>query len=640
MRANHPVSIGCFSFSDWSSDSSVARFIRNAEQEYSLNKNHRHRFSAVRYLCVPLLALGVAGGVGQSAAAAELNNREAVIPPQCYTRTEGKHNPCYICHQSHPDGSRINVMDDGDIQGEYSFSAIGETNQWLNLFKPRQEAIQSVSDASILDYVKNDNYSVLMTQDSAGYTPDLEQYADPDQAFDTQGFSRDGSGWVAFNYKPLPSTFWPTNGSFDDVVIRLPVEFRQLNDQTENRSAYLLNLSLVEMAIKDLDQISIPETDEALFAVDLDGNGIVSTTTVMQRRERYLGAAGHIEVLRQQYPVGTEFLHSVRYLDVSESGDVVAAPRFKELRYARKIKAHTEQALAFLYNQEHREKEEERLPTYSWAKPAGEAGLNNKMGWIVQGWIEDEAGALRRQSYEENFYCMGCHTSIGTTIDQTFAFPRKITGADGWGYLNLKGMKDVSSRGEQEGEILTYFRRVGGGDEFRQNQEILERWFDDNGSVDAEKVKAADVYQLLAPTPERALALNKAYQQVVLEQSFYLGRDAVLGDPVNVYEHVQQDQAPVLSATRQFHYDIRLDWSGFTVPPVSTLAVAEKTATDSSGNNSDTASGGSFNWLYSVILLAMWQLIYWVSSRSSGRRFATPLLDKKTTSIQELRNNS
>ncbi len=26
-------------------------------------------------------------------------NREAVIPPMCYTKTEGKYNPCYVCHQ-------------------------------------------------------------------------------------------------------------------------------------------------------------------------------------------------------------------------------------------------------------------------------------------------------------------------------------------------------------------------------------------------------------------------------------------------------------------------------------------------------------------------------------------------------------
>jgi hypothetical protein len=26
-------------------------------------------------------------------------NNEATVPPQCYTKTEGRHNPCYTCHQ-------------------------------------------------------------------------------------------------------------------------------------------------------------------------------------------------------------------------------------------------------------------------------------------------------------------------------------------------------------------------------------------------------------------------------------------------------------------------------------------------------------------------------------------------------------
>ena len=146
-------------------------------------------------------------GASVDAASSTLSNREAVIPPQCYTRTEGEHNPCYICHQSHPAGTRVNVMDDGDIQGAYSFSEIGETNQWSNLFKPRHQEIQSVSDERILEYVGEDNYQPLTQLASAGYVPDLEHYANPEQAFDSQGFAKDGSGWVAFNYKPLPSTF-------------------------------------------------------------------------------------------------------------------------------------------------------------------------------------------------------------------------------------------------------------------------------------------------------------------------------------------------------------------------------------------------------------------------------------------------
>ncbi|MGV6807054.1 MAG: hypothetical protein ACWA5K_04030, partial [bacterium] len=135
-------------------------------------------------------------------------------------------------------------------------------------------------------------------------------------------------------------------------------------------------------------------------------------------------------------------------------------------------------------------------------------GLYNGSGWMVLGFIEDAQGNLRQQSLEEQYYCMGCHGSIGSTLDQTFAFPRKLLGKSGWGYINLKGMSDAPNLGETQGEIHTYLQRVGGGDEFRQNQEMLQRWFDSEGNVDASKLAAKDVYQLITPSRERALALN------------------------------------------------------------------------------------------------------------------------------------
>ncbi|MDP2607565.1 MULTISPECIES: hypothetical protein [unclassified Oceanobacter] len=518
------------------------------------------------------------------ASAETMHNHEAVIPPQCYTQTEGKFNPCYVCHQSHPQGTRINYMDDGDIQGDYSFSELGETNHWSNLFKPRLAEIANVSDEYILDYVRQDNYSALMATPNAGYTPDLTHLADPRLAFDGQGFARDGSGWVAFNYKPLPSTFWPTNGSFDDVMIRLPPVFRQDTGGNDSRSLYLLNLSLLEMTIKDLDNISIPVTDESLLGLDLDGDNTLGLAVRMQRREQYLGAAATIDLVRQQYPVGTEFIHTVRYLDISRHGDIEPSRRLKELRYSRKYRQLSEVALRYAFNQEHREKAEEKLPHYSWAQPASQAGMNNKLGWQIQGWIENESGDLRLQNYEENAFCMGCHTTTGTHIDSTLAFPRKVTGAAGWGYINLKGMNDVANYGDSLGEIASYFERVGGGDEFRQNGEMIERWFNGDGSVNKAAVATADVYTLLIPSTERALALNKAYQRTVLEQSFYLGRDAVLGDPVNVFATVDQDHVPVLPASRQYHYDLRLQW-----PDLSPAMVAADISSPDSHRNESAA---------------------------------------------------
>lgn len=81
-----------------------------------------------------------------AAVAGVIYNPEAVIPPQCYTRTESHYNPCYTCHQSHPVGSRPNMMQDGLLQGEYTFTDTAQTNHWTNLFKDCSTAIAAISD--------------------------------------------------------------------------------------------------------------------------------------------------------------------------------------------------------------------------------------------------------------------------------------------------------------------------------------------------------------------------------------------------------------------------------------------------------------------------------------------------------------
>jgi len=79
----------------------------------------------------------------------ETYNPEAVIPPQCYTKTEGQHNPCYVCHQSYDDKLRPNQMGDGQLQGSYDFSDIGLSNSWGNLFVDRTEQIAQIPDDTI-----------------------------------------------------------------------------------------------------------------------------------------------------------------------------------------------------------------------------------------------------------------------------------------------------------------------------------------------------------------------------------------------------------------------------------------------------------------------------------------------------------
>lgn len=492
----------------------------------------------------------------------EAYNPEAPIPSQCYTETKGVHNPCYVCHQTYREPKRPNMMHDGFQQGSYAFSEEGETNSWTNLFKDRRAAIAKVSDAEILRYVRKDNYTALMARlkedDWTGVVPEIAGYEKGAAAFDEYGLARDGSRWVAFNYKPFPSTFWPTNGSTDDTMIRLPEAFSSAKGKF-SRDVYYANLSLVEMAITDVDKLSTPPLNEKEIGTDLDGDGLLkSEATEMKRRENYLGDASETALAHMLYPEGTEFLHGVRYIDIDEKGGIAPAVRLKELRYMRKNKFKSQLVLKNDYYKENKEKHFGKLPL---AVDQRDNGVSNSFGWFLLGFIENEKGELRKQHAEEQHFCVGCHKSIGSTIDQTFGFPRKVAGRAGWRYIDLRKMQDAPNRGESEGEYLTYMKRVGGGDEFRQNDEMLTRWFKKDGRLNEEKVRdAKNLYDLITPSQDRALALDKAYREIVKEQSFLFGRDTSISPATNVIEKVNMKEAPLL-AEHRYEWDIRLDWS-------------------------------------------------------------------------------
>jgi len=490
----------------------------------------------------------------------EAYNREPPIPSQCYTKTESEHNPCYVCHQTYTD-DRPNRMNDGHLQGSYAFSEFGVRNHWQNLFKDRRDYIAQVSDAEILDYIHQDNYTDLAqwmrTEEWQGHEAIIDNLHLGAKAFDETGLAKDGSRWVAFNYKPLPSTFWPTNGSTDDVMIRLPEAFSEI-DGVFSRDVYYANLGLLEMAITGVDSLTTLPLNEAALDVDLNGDEVYSVSTQrIQQRGFYLGDASEIPVTPELYPEGTAFLHTVRYIGVNQAGDIYNAPRMKEVRYMVKKRFIPEARIKSGYYAEAKEKHFISLPLVS---DYGDEGMSNKFGWQLWAFIEDRQGQLRRQHHEEQFFCMGCHKSIGTTIDHTFAFPRKVAGAQGWGYIDLATQKDVPNRGETQGEFLTYLERVGGGDEFRQNKEMLERWFHADGSVKREEIQSLEsIYELITPSRERALALNKAYRAIVEEQSYIFGRDTVIQPATNVFQDVDPETPP-LPPKHRYQWDIRLDW--------------------------------------------------------------------------------
>lgn len=462
----------------------------------------------------------------------ETYNPESVIPPQCYTKTEGDKNPCYICHQSYQDPLRPNYVKDASLQGNYEFSDEGMKNSWKNLFKDRSKEIEKISDSEILEWISQDNYQVLISrlkndESWSGEIANIDQLAFPKKAFHANGIAKDNSHWVAYNYKPLPSSFWPTNGSTGDAMIRLPEIFRKING-VYSEAIYQNNLDLLEKNIKG------------------------STTP-----EYYLGDASHVRIAHMLYPQDTEFLHTVRYIGLDENSKVFNAPRMKEVRYMKKAKFKSASALKSSYFIEAKEKHLGQLPQ---TINIGDRGIDNGFGWIINGYIEDEHGQLRQQNKQELAFCNGCHKTLGSTIDQIFSFSRKLEGKDGWGYIDLTKIKDVPSLNTEKGEFLTYFERVGGGDEFRQNEEMLSRWFHPDGQVNHQAINELDsIYPLITPSRERALALNKAYKVIVAEQSYIFGRDAVLRPAKNVLQLVDTQVKP-LKREHRYQWDIRLNW--------------------------------------------------------------------------------
>lgn len=224
----------------------------------------------------------------------------------------------------------------------------------------------------------------------------------------------------------------------------------------------------------------------------------------------------------------------------------------------RKARAYSKPMYARKYALEANEKEAGNLPAY---QSIGQHGLDNGNGWAIQGFIEDSQGRLRGLTYEENFSCMGCHNSVGSSIDKTFSFARKREGAEGWGYIRLRGMPDAPSQGETRGEIVTYLERAEGGSEFRNNEEMQQRWFNADGKLDQAKLsKAADVYDLIVPSRERALMLNKAYRCIVEDQDYIHGKDATISPPINVYDRIDNKTSPTLPKERTYRYNIVLDW--------------------------------------------------------------------------------
>lgn len=548
----------------------------------------------MRPLLFSLLLLAAGPVLADQQTTGKLVNKTAYIPPQCYTETRtrtGVANPCMTCHVRSRAPHYIN---DYDLQFDYSFPAPARVNPWTNLFADRRDDIAAMPDDQIMTYVRQSNYIAqggnLLAQRLTGDLPEgWDQDGDgrwsgyvPDLAlnFDPEGFdiAADGTptGWRAFAYTPLPGSFWPTNGSGDDVLIRLPEIYRQAEDGQPDRQIYTLNLAITEALIKRQD-VPIAATDEAPLGVDLDRDGQIGQALKVgfdwaprQGRDmQWVGAArlaqqrGDAPLAAGLYPLGTEFIHSLRYLDVQD-GKVVMAPRMKELRYMRKTRWLTwfDREDGALAEAKERVDFPDRIAMFFGDS---ETGISNGTGWRLQAFIEDATGDLRPQNFEETVFCMGCHGGIGVNDDDTFAFPRKLaanTAQGGWWHWTQRdGLAGVAQpvRADGNPEYAFYLRANRGGDELRANTEVIRTYLRDNGTLDPGHSQAllTDIGPLVTPSAKRAVALNKAYRLIVQEQSFIRGRDAVLAPATTVHRSLPEGETTGITTEIAPWYSLR-----------------------------------------------------------------------------------
>lgn len=469
-------------------------------------------------------------------------NRFAYIPPQCYARTQavsGKpaRNPCFTCHI---DSAAPNYVADGELQLLRKLPSGALKNAWLNLFDPPVRRMPAVTDEAVLRHVRASNYFVdgrvaladaLRSLPAAwdgqgdgrwdGFVPDVEYRFDED-GFDLRADGTE-TGWRAFAYYPLPGAFMPTNGSAGDVLIRLPAAFRQDASGKPDRSVYVANLAIVEALVR--------ATRGRAAALHYVG------------KARALEESGEQPIAPGLFPVGTEFFHTVRYLDVTDTGDVVPAARLKELRYAKKQRWYTPADLKAVVEGEAREqaKSEDGSRPVLWAF---DRGIDNGQGWNLQGFIEDASGSLRPQTFEESAYCAGCHGGVGRTTDSIFSFSRRLSGdapSHGWFHFSQRGLAGVPEPrlGDGSYEYSEYLRQARGGDDYGENEEVRRRFFGQAGELRPEALAKLhrDVTWLLLPSPERALGLDRAYLATVREQSFTRGRDTL---PAALHEVMAQ----------------------------------------------------------------------------------------------------
>jgi len=529
---------------------------------------------------------------------AQFPNPHAHIPAQCYVETGGgTQNACLFCHtdgvwrrrlgNNNPQaGANSNV---GNLQAEYAFGSYNlpftpnaSINPWRNTLRPetlRAELKRLDVDAQRWDmaaWIRADNWRAAYAKRpkqtqawDAGVDHPFRLFPalnPADLPAQDDGFVRaqqraphalwhDGrgwnTGWRAINFMPY-GIFTPHGGSVSGIYIRLPTAFMQDARGRFDLAIYRANLDLLARHIQDRLHSDDPP--------------------------HYLGRAGKIARVRGQYPPGTEFAHPLHYVDVARDG--TRAKRVKEIRWM--IKRQPWDADEFRLGLK-----EESAPVVAHSS---QGWIENGVGWLLAGWIEDARGALRPQTPAELVQCVGCHSGnvrqseqgryptftagTGNTIDSTWALPRQLAGVAAWREMDYLGYRartqtlttpEPKNRGTGKGEFAFFLDHVVGASLYGDMPESVEAAFrrdipgwpaldDPIAHGDADGLRAAQqerqrllrtftargghhdgqgriLTELFVPPENEALEAARRYRSVVATQSYVFGKDVFATTP-------------------------------------------------------------------------------------------------------------
>jgi hypothetical protein len=427
-------------------------------------------------------------------------NEDPAIPVQCWVETGyGTQNACKYCHTNYlAEIQHGNAMPLAEDQILYSFPSpnLNRVN-WRNITHPEEIlarleeekiAIPKAGDPENLSYVRTDNWREAyhkarrnrdnswnnLSNDSSDFQ--LFPALNPDDLFpvgnedhtgggqhgfiDEEGFvwnkENQITGWRAINFFPY-AIFTPLTGSVSGIYIRLPREF-MTKDEKIDLETYRSNLDLLEKNIKNLPYDS----------------------------SHYLGDARGVAVRKGFYPVGTEFAHPLHYVDLNADGEHglrldglnrndesdyefpgTRSKRVKEIRYMYKWKDIGLEDIG--------QGEEEEDGTFLIGNDT-QGWIDNTKGWILAAYIENREGDLRPQTTEELVQCLGCHSSVGNTIDAVWSFERKFPGELGWREMDYGRyrkqnpektlLQDYFKKNVNMGELEYFFYTVVGSDLF------------------------------------------------------------------------------------------------------------------------------------------------------------------------------